>query len=96
MKIYRKGFFAKNRNTSVSPENTYVSIKGATEKDKSPYPADVFLIDKNTMEIIRHAQSANNGTYQFNGLPIHQEYLLLAIDKLKQFNAVIQDNVVPK
>ena len=60
------------------------------------YPCQVFLLDRSNMQVIRKTLSDNHGKYRFEGLRQNYEYTIVATDPRKQFNAVIQDNVVPK
>lgn len=79
-----------------SPVNTFVSIKGETKKIGGVYPkVKVILISQDSSE--RWMQiSDNEGNYHFRGVGRKQKYHIIAFDPKGQFNAVIQDNVVPK
>lgn len=73
------------------------SIKGATKKVGLIYPeCQVILYDKSTLLPVMSAHSDSGGKYGFSGIPKNKVYFLAAFDKTQQFNAVIQDNVVPK
>ena len=56
---------------------------------------DVRLVEKRTGRLVFRTFSNSDGTYVFKYLK-RTEYLVMAIDRNGEFNAVIQDNVVPK
>lgn len=69
------------------------SIKGyVVQKEKSDF---VRLYSSSTNQLIRTVSTDNLGNYSFNSLP-QQSYFVIIRDKTKQYNAVIQDNIVPK
>ena len=45
---------------------------------------------------IADTQSDKNGKYMFLNLPNDKQFYVVGIDPLENYNAVIQDNVVPK
>jgi hypothetical protein len=75
------------------------SISGKTERQdgpsKFPYPTRVFLIDQRTNALIMETFAAADGSYTFNGLPVDQEFTVLAYDYLRNFRAVVADRVTP-
>jgi hypothetical protein len=75
------------------------SISGKTERQdgpsKFPYPTRVFLIDQRTNALIMETFAAADGSYVFDGLPVNQEFAVLAYDYLRNFRAVIADRVTP-
>ena len=95
MNSYIKKFNVSNKDALFSLLNTYVCIAGVVKKQGIPYVANVFLIHKSTMKTIDRTTSKVDGSYQFLALPKGIEFMVMAIDTSKQFNAVIQDNVVP-
>lgn len=77
--------------------NTVGSIKGSVKKLGSKYSqALVVLYDKVDLLPILVKKPDANGNYQFLGLNTDLKTFIVAFDKNQQFNAVIQDNVVPK
>ena len=48
------------------------------------------------MQPITITKPDNDGNYQFLGLSTSLKTFIVAFDQGQQFNAVIQDNVVPK
>lgn len=77
--------------------NTVASIKGSLKKLGSQHTeAKLVLFDKASMLPILIKKPDQNGNYQFLGLNIDLETFIVAFDENQQFNAVIQDNVVPK
>lgn len=75
--------------------NTYASVKGTVKKMSVGYRSKVYLYDHATNKIFK-TMSDVNGEYEFTALPKGQFFSLFARDIRSKFNAVIQDNVVPK
>lgn len=75
--------------------NIFVSIGGKTKKLGAPYSAPVFLFEKHSLQV-RKTLSDKDGNYQFKGVVKGREYFIVSHHPGRQFNAVIQDNVVPK
>lgn len=72
-------------------------IKGSTKKLGQQYQdATVVLYNKGNLLPIAARKPDQNGDYQFLGLNTDLKTFIVAFDKNQQFNAVIQDNVVPK
>ena len=73
------------------------SIKGSVEKLGQKYQnATIVLFGKNNLQAIAIRKPDSEGDYQFNGLGANLKTFIVAFDQNQQFNAVIQDNVVPK
>ena len=78
-------------------KNTVASIKGSVTKLGVNYVnATVVLCNKANLQPIAVRKPDHNGNYQFLGLNTDLNTFIVAFDKKQQFNAVIQDNVVPK
>lgn len=72
-------------------------IKGSTKKLGQQYQdATVVLYNKANLQPIAIRKPDQNGNYQFLGLNTDLKTFIVAFDQKQQFNAVIQDNVVPK
>lgn len=69
-------------------------IKGLTCKLGVPLSCEVRAYSRETGEMLSKAQSNLAGRYILYGL--NASNYVVAIDPNNQFNAVIQDNVVPK
>lgn len=73
------------------------TIKGSTKKLGEQYEdANIVLYNKANLQLIAVRKPDQNGNYQFAGLNTDLKTFIVAFDKNQQFNAVIQDNVVPK
>lgn len=72
------------------------SIKGTVEKTGITFPCRVTLLERPTDRLIAQVMTDNLGNYAFNNLSAAFEFTVLAHDHQRQYNAVIQDNVVPK
>ena len=83
--------------TILTPTSTVGSIKGSVKKLGQNYQnADVVLYNKANLQPIAIRKPKVNGDYSFLGLTTDIKTFVIAFDANKQFNAVIQDNVVPK
>lgn len=72
-------------------------IKGNVRKIGQSYSdAVVAIYEKDTLQPIAIRKPNANGDYQLLGLNTDLKTFIVAFDKKQQFNAVIQDNVVPK
>lgn len=86
----------KSRHGSPGTKSSvFLSIKGETKQLGLPISVSVFLFEKHTLQV-RRVISNKDGEYQFNGVIKGREYFIISHHPTKQFNAVIQDNVVPK
>jgi len=75
----------------------YGGIKGTIKMLGQPNPGStIYLLLKPSMVVQSVTVSAKDGKYQFKGLNAANLFVVVAFDKKQQFNAVIQDNVVPK
>ena len=72
-------------------------VTGSVKKLGQQYQdAIVVLYNKANLQPIMMRLPDQNGNYQFLGLNTNLKTFVVAFDKNQQFNAVIQDNVVPK
>lgn len=100
--IARKAFHSSsfvngNFNANFGSKNTVASIKGSVKKLGIKYSqALVVLYSKADLLPVAIRKPDTNGNYQFLGLNTELKTFVVAFDKDQQFNAVIQDNVVPK
>ena len=87
------GMFLQNINTGP----VVAKIKGSTKRLGEKYKdCLVVLYSKANLQPIAVQKPDQNGNYQFLGLNTDLKTFIVAFDKKQQFNAVIQDNVVPK
>lgn len=72
-------------------------VTGSVKKLGQQYQdATVVLYNKANLQPIAVRKPDQNGNYQFLGLNTNLKTFVVAFDRNQQFNAVIQDNVVPK
>ena len=71
------------------------AIAGVVTELGQPVSRRVRAYSRSTGVLLASTTSSNNRKYKMY-LPDDIAYTIVAIDKNKQFNAVIQDNVVPK
>ena len=85
------------QNIGFGSKNTVASIRGSIKKLGSKYQnATIFLYNKANYQPFAVCKPDINGDYQFLGLNTDLKIFIVAFDQKQQFNAVIQDNVVPK
>lgn len=84
------------RNLNVDPiQNGSYSIKGQVRELGNNIPCRVRLFEKNTGRLIADIATDDAGHYEFKGL-LNTMFFIAAHHLASQYNAVIQDNVVPK
>lgn len=72
-----------------------LSIKGVVSERNVQIPCRVRLFEKLSGRLIVDQATDQNGNYKFDGLA-KTVFFIVAHHPSSQFNAVIQDNVVPK
>ena len=97
-----KPYSRKPRNSSdllqaITTGPVIAKITGSIKKLGQNYQnATVVLYNKANLQPIAVRKPDQNGNYQFLGLNTNLKTFVVAFDKNQQYNAVIQDNVVPK
>ena len=82
---------------SISIGPVVAKISGSTKKLGNTYNhAIVALYNKANLLPIAVCKPDQNGNYQFLGLNTDLKTFVVAFDQKQQYNAVIQDNLVPK
>lgn len=82
---------------TVDTGTVVAKIQGSVKKLGQNYQnATVVLYNKANLQPIAARKPDQNGNYQFLGLNTDLKTFIVAFDASKQYNAVIQDNVVPK
>lgn len=71
------------------------TIAGHTLELGLPKSKLVRIYSRNSGSLLKQIKSDADGSYKVH-LPYDASYLVVAVDSNKVFNAVIQDNVVPK
>lgn len=75
--------------------STGLSIKGQVKQKNVPLECRVKLYEKSSGRLIEEKATDENGFYEFNHLT-KTKFYVVAHHPAGEFNAVIQDNVVPK
>ena len=75
--------------------NNGLSIKGQDKLLGIAIPCRVRLFERISGRLIADVVTDNSGLYEFNHL-VKASFFVVAHHPASQFNAVIQDNVVPK
>ncbi len=95
----RKALHSNNflQQVGFGAKNTVAGIRGSTKRLGQQYQdATVVLYNTANLQPIAVRKPDQNGNYQFLGLNTDLKTFIVAFDKQQKFNAVIQDNVVPK
>ena len=71
------------------------SIKGAVKAQNVPIPCRLRLYEKQSGRMVMETVTDNSGNYSFDYLN-RAKFFIVAHHPENQYNAVIQDNVVPK
>jgi hypothetical protein len=74
----------------------YGRIEGKVTVEGTPASRRVRLFDVRTALVIGETWSRQDGRYRFDFLDPSREYFVLAHDHVRQFNAVVADNVKPE
>ncbi|RKG32977.1 hypothetical protein [Acinetobacter tianfuensis] len=95
--ISRRILHSSNMLQVVVAGPVLAAIKGSTKKLGEKYKDSlVVLYSKANLQPITVRKPDANGQYQFTGLNANLKTFVVAFDSNHRFNAVIQDNVVPK
>lgn len=93
----RKALSSSNYLQEVGVGHSVAQTKGSTKKLGQQYQdATIVLYNKANFQPIAIRKPDTNGNYQFLGLNTDLKTFIVAFDQKQQYNAVIQDNVVPK
>ncbi|MDM1019712.1 hypothetical protein QSV37_05215 [Acinetobacter sp. VNK23] len=85
------------QDVGFGTKNTVASIQGTTKKLGKQYKdALVILYSKSNFQSIAVQKPSVNGAYAFLGLNNTAQFFIVAFDNNRQYNAVVQDNVVAK
>lgn len=85
------------QNVGFGTKNTVASIKGSTKKLGERYKnCLIVLYNKANLQPLAVRRPDEDCDYQFLDLNTDLNTFVVAFDNTKQYNAVIQDNVVPK
>lgn len=88
-----------NLNPVCITANPYLgqsSIRGNVTKEEIQCLAFVQLYESVSKALIAQTKTNENGFYSFDNLNPAFSYFVVAHDHTTKYNAVIQDNVVPK
>lgn len=96
-----KPFIPNNKASAllqpITTGRTIAKIQGSIKKVGQQYKdAIVVIYNKANLHPIAARKPDVNGEYQFLGLNTDLKTFIVAFDNKQQYNAVIQDNVVPK
>lgn len=93
----RRTMYSPNYQQNISTGPVIAKIQGSVKKLGQQYEdAKIVLYNKANLQPIAVRKPDQNGNYQFLGLNTDLKTFIVAFDQKQQFNAAIQDNVVPK
>lgn len=90
--VYSRYFAVISTNQNERPIH---KIKGKVMVLSHGFPCSITLHDRKTRNVLRETISKQDGGYVFAGLPL-SNFFIMALHLTQNYNAVIQDNVVPK
>lgn len=83
--------------TVLDVDQGFGQIKGTTKKIGVNYaPVPVCVFKRSNRQLLWETTSKADGSYAFRNITVGLECFVVAFDPNNQYNAVIQDNVVPK
>lgn len=83
--------------TNFGSDNTPRSITGSVKKLNYEYQnARLCIFNRKNMSLLAVRNPDDHGSYIVNGLNSDLDLFIVAFDNERQYNAVIQDNVIPK
>ncbi len=95
--VHSSSWLSGDFHQNFGVKQTIAKIQGSVKKLGQQYQnANVVLYNKANLQPIAVRKPDQNGNYQFLGLNTDLKTFIVALDRNQQFNAVIQDNVVPK
>lgn len=95
--FHSSDFINGDFNTNFGMKSTVTSIKGSVKKLGEKYTnALIVLYIKNSLNPVATRKPDSEGSYQFLGINNDSGFFVVGLDNQKQYNAVIQDQVVPK
>ncbi|MGX5699584.1 hypothetical protein ACWKWF_08270 [Acinetobacter kookii] len=95
--VSRKALPLSHLMQIISTGPVIAKVMGSVKKLGQQYQnATVVLYNKANMLPIAIRKPDQNGDYQFLGLNTDLKTFIVAFDQNQEFNAIIQDNVVPK
>lgn len=93
----RKAMHSSSLLQSITTGPVVAKIQGTVKKLGQQYKdATLVLYNKSNLQPIAVSRPDQNGNYKFLGLNTDLKTFIVAFDQKQKFNAVIQDNVVPK
>lgn len=93
----RKAKISSDFLQNIATGKVIAKIKGSVKKLGAPYQDGmIVLYSKTNFQPIAVTRPDKNGNYQFLRLNTDLKTFVVAFDQNQEYNAVIQDNVVPK
>lgn len=82
--------------TVLNDDQGFGRVMGVIKKEENTYPdVDVAIYKRTDKTLLWVTTSNNEGKYVFRNLSVGLECFVIAIDPNNQYNAIIQDKVIP-
>jgi hypothetical protein len=100
-KLVERGYvpfpnFGKKIITMTNVNHGFGKINGTTKKLGTNYsPVPVCLFRRDNRQMIWETISKADGSYSFRNVALDLQYFIVAFDPNNQYNAVIQDKILP-
>lgn len=72
------------------------SIRGQVTNTGIAYPCVVSVHERESRRVVESKQTDEVGNYEFENLSFGFYFFVMATDPASQYNAVIQDRIIPK
>lgn len=83
--------------STLNTDQGYGKVKGTVKKNSQNYAwVPICIFKRSNRQLLWEIKTNSDGTYEFKNIAKGLECFIVAFDKDGQYNAVIQDNVVPK
>lgn len=95
IRVFRKINFSPYSDGATYKNERNFAIKGRVLKKGIHLPCRVRLFIKATGQLVQDVATDENGYYAFQMISLNR-YYVVAHDPDGEYNAVIQDNIIPK
>jgi hypothetical protein len=71
------------------------TISGFVRELTAPVSRPVYLLDQDSLRVLRETRSGHTGAYSFPNMEAGRQYMVLAIDSTGARSAVVSDRIEP-
>lgn len=69
------------------------TISGVVRELTTPVVRPVYLLDQDSLRVLRETRSGSNGAYSFPNMEEGRQFVVMSVDPNGAYNAVIADRV---